>query len=151
MKSKPVLGKKASAEGLLDLCVAVIELYFRVEAATQAIAGFAHAGGEWGVMRSLIIEGEQTVPDIARSRPVSRQHCQTICNGLAEQGLVEFVANPKHKRSQLVRITKKGRARFDAMTERFLAASAAFAPYFEAKELATATDVLRRARAMLPA
>lgn len=152
MKSRlRIPAKKASAEALLDLCVAVIEVYFRIEAATQAIAGFAHAGGEWGVMRTLILDGERTVPEIARSRPVSRQHCQTICNGLAGQGLVEFIANPKHKRSQLVRITKKGRAHFDAMTECFLAASAAFAPNFDAKELACATDVLRRARAMLPA
>ncbi|MES1158517.1 MAG: MarR family transcriptional regulator [Terricaulis silvestris] len=140
---------KASAEALLDLSVATIELYFRLEAATQAIAGFASAGGEWGVLRTLIRHGEQTVPEMARSRPVSRQHCQTICNNLADQGLIEFIENPRHKRSQLVRITKKGRARFEAMSEQFLVAAGAFAPHFEKEELATATDVLRRARELI--
>ncbi|MES1198379.1 MAG: MarR family transcriptional regulator [Pseudomonadota bacterium] len=141
--------KKANAEAILDLSVATIELYFRLEAATQAVAGFAQAGGEWSMLRLLIANGDQTVPDMARSRPVSRQHCQTICNSLEAQGFVAFIANPQHKRSQLVRITKKGRARFAAMTDRFLAAAANFAPHFSAAEIAAATDVLRRARDLL--
>jgi DNA-binding MarR family transcriptional regulator len=141
--------KKASAQAMLDLSVAVIQLYFRLDAATQAISGFAQAGGEWGVLRALVVEGTQTVPGIARARPVSRQHCQTICNSLEAQGLVEFVANPQHKRSQLVRITKKGRARFQAMTDQFLAAAAVFAPNFEAREMDIAITLLRKARELL--
>lgn len=136
-------------EALLELSVAVIELYFRLEAATQAIAGFAHAGGEWGILRLLIVEGDQTVPEMARSRPVSRQHCQGIINRLFESGFVEFVENPKHRKSHLVSVTKKGRARFQAMTGQFLAAEAAFTPHFTAEEVAQATLVLQRARALL--
>jgi DNA-binding MarR family transcriptional regulator len=141
--------KAASAEAILDLSVAVIELYFRIEATTQAIAGFAHAGGEWGVLRSLIEGGPQTVPDMARARPISRQHCQTIVNGLEAHGLVEFIANPRHQRSQLVRVTREGRAWFKDMTGRFLVAAAPFGRNFEAGEIASATDVLRRAREIL--
>lgn len=136
-------------EALLELSVAVIELYFRLEAATQAIAGFAQAGGEWAIMRQLILEGDQTVPEMARARPVSRQHCQTIVNGLCSQGLAETVDNPRHRKSRLVRITKKGRARFQQMTDRFLAAETQFTPHFSAQEVDAATDVLRRARALL--
>lgn len=138
-----------SADSLLELSVAVIELYFRLEAATRAIAGFAQAGGEWGLMRSLILEGEQTVPEMARARPVSRQHCQTIVNNLCKQGLAETVENPRHRKSRLVRITKKGRTRYQQMTDQFLSAEARFAPHFSAEEVAGATDVLRRARALL--
>lgn len=141
--------KKASAQDVLDLSVATIQLYFRLEAITQAIAGFADAGGEWGTLLSLVETGPQTVPDMARERPVSRQHCQTIVNGLSDQGFVEFVENPKHKRSHLVRITKKGRAHFDAMTKQFLGASASYAARFSASEIGTTIDVLRRAREML--
>ncbi|MEQ1618710.1 MAG: MarR family transcriptional regulator [Terricaulis sp.] len=139
----------AAPEALLELSVAVIELYFRLEAATQAIAGFAHAGGEWGIMRSLILNGDQTVPGMARARPVSRQHCQGMVNRLCEQGLVEFVENPKHRRSHFVSITKKGRVRFQAMTDQFLTAEAAFTPHFKAEEVAQAIEVLRRAHALL--
>jgi DNA-binding MarR family transcriptional regulator len=140
---------QASAEDVLELSVAVIEFYFRIEAITQATAGFASAGGEWGVLRMLVKQGAQTVPDMARSRPVSRQHCQTICNTLKAEGLVEFVDNPKHKRSKLVRATKKGRARFDAMRKQFLDAAGLYAPLFTAAEIATATDVCRRGREMI--
>jgi DNA-binding MarR family transcriptional regulator len=140
---------QASAADILDLSVAVIEFYFRIEAITQATAGFATAGGEWGILRMLVNDGPQTVPEMARSRPVSRQHCQTIANALESQGLVEFVDNPKHRKSKLVRATRKGRDRFQSMRKQFLGAAAAYAPFFTAAEVATATDVCRRAREMI--
>jgi DNA-binding MarR family transcriptional regulator len=143
---KPI---QASAEDILELSVTVIEMYFRIEAITQATAGFATAGGEWGVLRTLAKEGPQTVPEMARSRPVSRQHCQTICNTLEAQGLVEFVENPKHKKSKLVRVTKKGRDRFQSMRKQFLAAAGVYAPFFTAAEVNVATEVCRRAREMI--
>jgi len=140
---------QASAQDVLDLSIAVIEFYFRIEAITQATAGFAQAGGEWGVLRTLVKEGPHTVPEMARTRPVSRQHCQTICNALEGQGLVEFVDNPKHKRSKLVRVTKKGRERFEAMKKQFLAAAGVYAPFFTAAEVSMATDVCKRARDLI--
>lgn len=136
-------------EALLELSVAVIELYFRLEAATQAIAGFAQAGGEWGIMRSLILDGDQTVPEMARARPVSRQHCQTIVNRLYEQGFVDFIENPRHRKSHLIAITKKGRVRFQQMTDQFLSAETQFIPHFTQAEVAQTIDVLRRAHALL--
>lgn len=141
--------QQASAEDILDLSVAVIEFYFRIEAITEATAGFATAGGEWGILRTLAKEGPMTVPEMARSRPVSRQHCQTISNALEAQGLVEFVDNPKHKKSKLVRVTKKGRDRFQSMRKQFLAAAGRYAPLFTSAEVATATDVCRRGRDMI--
>ena len=141
--------QQASAENSLDFAVAVIEFYFRIEAVSEATAGFATAGGEWGTLRMLVKDGPQTVPEMARSRPVSRQHCQTIINALEAQGLVEFVDNPKHKTSKLVRATKKGRARFESMRKQFLAASGVYAPLFTASEVTMATDVCRRAREVI--
>lgn len=141
--------KLASGADILDLSVAVIELYFRLEAITEATAGFAHAGGEFGVLRTLVAEGPQTVPELARTRPVSRQHCQIIVNGLFDQGLVEFVDNPRHKKSKLVRATRRGRSRFDAMKTQFTQTAAVYAPHFTAAEVASATDVCRRARNMI--
>lgn len=141
--------QQASAEDVLDLSVAVIDFYFRIEAVSEAIAGFATAGGEWGTLRTLVKEGPMTVPDMARSKPVSRQHCQTIVNTLEIQGLVEFVDNPKHKTSKLVRVTKRGRARFDSMRKQFLAAAGVYAPAFTAAEVAAATDVCQRARELI--
>ena len=141
--------KPASAQHILDLAVSVIDLHFRLEAVTQAIVGFAHAGGEFGILRALVSDGPQTVPEMARARPVSRQHCQTITNGLEAQGFVEFVENPKHKRSHLVRVTRAGRAHYERMTKQLLTAAAVYGQSFSAAEVETATDVCRRARELI--
>lgn len=140
---------QATAQDVLDLSVAVIEFYFRIEAITEATAGFAQAGGEWGTLRMLVKDGPQTVPEMARTRPMSRQHCQTIVNTLEAEGTVELIDNPKHKKSKLVRITRKGRARFEAMRKQFLAAANVYAPFFTAAEVSAATDVCRRARELI--
>ncbi len=47
---------------------------------------------------------------MARSRPVSRQHIQTLVDALRADGLVELVDNPAHARSHLVRLTRDGEA-----------------------------------------
>jgi DNA-binding MarR family transcriptional regulator len=64
--------------------------------------------GQRGVLLSLAELGPQTVPQLARLRPVSRQHIQSHVNPLATAGYVELVDNPAHKRSRLVRLTQKG-------------------------------------------
>jgi DNA-binding MarR family transcriptional regulator len=64
-----------------------------------------------GVLMGLHRTGPQTVPQIARARPVSRQHIQVLVNGLIDDGLVEAVPNPAHQRSPLIRLTEDGRCR----------------------------------------
>jgi DNA-binding MarR family transcriptional regulator len=68
-----------------------------------------------GVLESLATHGPQTVPALARSRPVARQHIQVLVNDLVAMGLVETRPNPAHKRSSLVDVTTGGRRRFDAI------------------------------------
>ncbi len=50
-----------------------------------------------------------TVPDVAAALKVSRQFVQTVCNELLAQGVLEFVDNPRHRRSKLARLTATGR------------------------------------------
>lgn len=71
-----------------------------------------------GVMESLAQSGPQTVPRMARQRPVSRQHIQILVNQLIEAGLCQTRANPDHKRSALVDLTVRGRAVFAVMRKR---------------------------------
>src|SRR5215813_12584173 len=58
-------------------------------------------GGLRSILRSLDKLGEQTVPQMARARSVTRQHVQALVNQLVKERLVEFIANPAHKRSPL--------------------------------------------------
>lgn len=67
------------------------------------------SAGERGVLMELAQLGPRTVPVMARARPVSRQHIQTIVNALLKRKLVELTENPRHRRSRLVRLTATGR------------------------------------------
>jgi len=70
------------------------------------------AGGERGVLLILGRSHSQTVPEIARVRCTSRQNIQIVVNRLKEEGLVELVSNPTHKRSARVCLTEQGRRLF---------------------------------------
>ena len=72
-----------------------------------------HAGepvtlGMRAVLEFLLKDGPMTVPDIARSRSVTRQHIQTVVNSLLDDELVTLETNPLHKRSSLVTLTREG-------------------------------------------
>lgn len=70
------------------------------------------------VMEALYEGGKQTVPQVARSKRVTRQHIQVLVNDLVEAAFVITRANPTDKRSPLVALTKQGRAIFDRMRQR---------------------------------
>ena len=70
------------------------------------------------VLEFLSIHGPTTVPDIARRRGVSRQHIQTIVNGLVDRGFVALQPNPANSRSHRIAPTTDGTAVIDAVLER---------------------------------
>jgi DNA-binding MarR family transcriptional regulator len=59
-----------------------------------------------------------SVPEIAERYQVSRQHIQVTVNALQAKGLVGTRPNPRHKRSQLIELTKAGRMRFETILKR---------------------------------
>lgn len=69
------------------------------------------------VMEALA-SGSRTVPDIARSKSVTRQHIQLLVDELIEADLVELRPNPAHQRSPLVALTRRGEAIFAAVRRR---------------------------------
>lgn len=76
----------------------------------------ASGAGTWGLLNSIARDGPQTVPALARQRPVSRQYMQQVVNEALADGLVRFANNPRHKRSRLVELTEIGRARYADLT-----------------------------------
>ena len=86
-------------------------LFHRLRDAAERLHEADHlSAGERAVLMELASQGARTVPAMARRRPVSRQHIQALVNPLLEKGLVELAANPRHQRSKLVQLTRKGRA-----------------------------------------
>ena len=65
-----------------------------------------------------IADRPRTVPDIARSKSVTRQHIQLLVDELAKSDLVELRPNPAHLRSPLIALTRKGESVFAALRRR---------------------------------
>src|ERR671916_2436110 len=113
---------ESKGEAVADLMLEVAQCFFRVRAVGQK-AGLitSWGGGAFGFLRSLALLGPLTVPQIAEMRPTSRQRMQRLADELAAEGLVEFIDNPKHRRSKLVRLTPEGEARYRELNARLLA------------------------------
>jgi DNA-binding MarR family transcriptional regulator len=78
-----------------------------------------------GILRGLARYGAQTVPEMARTRSVTRQNVQPVVDALVAEGLVSRLPNPAHRRSPLYEVTPVGRAlatRMDRNDGRILAA-----------------------------
>ncbi len=150
--NKTVTNGTPAGEALLELCIDVIRTGFRVREAGKATGAVAPwGGGLGGVLNSLKAEGPQTVPQMARARPVARQRIQRIVNELAAEGLVEFTDNPAHRRSKLVRLTGAGEARLEEMMLSLRHATEELARDMNAADLVTAVNVLRQLRETLGA
>jgi DNA-binding MarR family transcriptional regulator len=109
------------AEAIAELMLEVAQCFFRIRALGQSmglITGWG--GGAFGFMRSLALLGPLTVPQIAEMRPTSRQRMQRLADELAADGLVDLIDNPKHRRSKLVQLTRKGEARYSKLNARLL-------------------------------
>ena len=52
---------------------------------------------------------EQTVPQLAAQRDMSRQHIQGLVNRLLEKQLLQSRENPEHKRSVLIALSDAGK------------------------------------------
>jgi DNA-binding MarR family transcriptional regulator len=132
-------------EAIAELMLEVAQFFFRLRAMGQR-AGLVTAwgGGAFGFMRSLALLGPLTVPQIAAMRPTSRQRMQRLADELAAEGLVEFIDNPRHRRSKLVRLTRKGEARYRALSARLLAAATTMGGSSSEADIRAAVDVVRR-------
>ena len=109
----------------------------------------AHSAARRGVLRSLAAGGPQTVPSLARARPVSRQHIQMLVNALKHDRLVEVVPNPSHRRSSLIRLTRRGRTSIDAMARREQRVFGRIGLGVSDRRLRAAAGVLRHVRRSL--
>lgn len=102
-----------------------IALYLRMKWVSEQIyEQDARGGARRGILRGLVRYGAQTVAAMARARDVSRQHVQKVVDAMLDDGLVELLENPRHRRSHLVSATARGEAlvrRMDQTDDRVLA------------------------------
>jgi DNA-binding MarR family transcriptional regulator len=123
----------------------VAQCFFRIRALGQKTGLITSwGGGAFGFMRSLARLGPLTVPQIAQMRPTSRQRMQRLADELEAEGLVEFIDNPKHQRSKLVRLTRKGDARYRELEARFLAIASTMGVGLGERDIRRTTEIVRQ-------
>ena len=139
----PIVDSKA--EAIAELMLEVAQCFFRIRAVGQKTGLITSwGGGAFGFMRSLALLGPLTVPQIAQMRPTSRQRMQRLADELAAEGLVEFIDNPKHRRSKLVRLTPKGDARYRELNARLLAIASTMGVALSEADIRKTTEIVRQ-------
>jgi DNA-binding MarR family transcriptional regulator len=132
-------------EAIADLMLEVAQFFFRIRAVGQRTGLITSwGGGAFGFLRSLALIGPLTVPQIAQMRPTSRQRMQRLADELAADGLVEFIDNARHRKSKLVRLTRKGDARYRELSARFLAIASTIGAELAEADIRKSTETVRR-------
>jgi DNA-binding MarR family transcriptional regulator len=132
------------AEAIAELMLEVAQCFFGIRALGQKTGLITSwGGGAFGFMRSLALLGPLTVPQIARMRPTSRQRMQRLADELAAEGLVEFIDNPKHRRSKLVRLTPDGDARYRALEARLLSIASTMGAALSEADIRKTIEIVR--------
>jgi DNA-binding MarR family transcriptional regulator len=139
----PTVGGKA--EAIAELMLEVAQCFFRIRAVGQKTGLITSwGGGAFGFMRSLALLGPLTVPQIAQMRPTSRQRMQRLADELAAEGLVKFIDNPKHRRSKLAQLTRKGDARYRELNARFLVIASTMGGALNEADISKTTEIVRQ-------
>ena len=142
-RQRRIAGSKS--EAIADLMLETAQFFFRLRALGQRTGLITSWGaGSFGFLRSLALIGPLTVPQIARMRPTSRQRMQRLADELAAEGLVEFIDNPRHRRSKLVRLTSAGEARYREMRGSLLAIAATMGADLDEADIGRTTEIVRQ-------
>ena len=151
-RHKTEVGRKTGAgpivdskpEAVAELMLEVAQCFFRIRALGQKTGLITSwGGGAFGFMRSLALLGPLTVPQIAQMRPTSRQRMQRLADELAAEGLVKFIDNPKHRRSKLVQLTRKGDARYRELNTRLLSIASTMVVALGETDIRKTTEIVR--------
>ncbi len=75
------------------------------------------SSARWQVL-SAVVDTPLSVAHVAFNRGLTRQSVQRVANLLAEEKLIIFTENPRHRRAKLVTLTELGRASLSAVIAR---------------------------------
>ena len=93
-------------------------LFQRLRACSdEMLEGKGINSSQRAILEFLHSSDPKTVSQVAREKSVSRQHVQTLTNSLIDLKLVKCVENPGHKRSPLLKLTRKGSQLFQSIRQ----------------------------------
>ncbi|MGI9308774.1 MAG: MarR family winged helix-turn-helix transcriptional regulator [Gammaproteobacteria bacterium] len=96
------------ARAMYEFTFELQKAYAEIMAYTDAIARGLGTTGPRILTLSCIAPQPITVSDVARRMDSSRQNIQRSTDALVENGLVEYIPNPNHRRAKLAQLTDKG-------------------------------------------
>ncbi len=143
--------RSASADALTDLTLGLFRVNNLMLAwGDRLVAPLGLTSARWQVLGAIVAaERPQPVAWLARDLGANRQNVQRIVNDLASEGLVGFAPNPHHKRAQLIELTAKGHAAYEAAIAVYRPRVEALAAGFSLEDLTTAGRVMLALRARL--
>lgn len=143
--AKQSVDRTPAGQAIEDLIIEIVATFFLLRAEGMRIGVVSSSGeGYWSVLRLLKVNGAQTVPQIARYRYVPRQSVQKLANEMLKDGVIEFVNNPAHKRSKLMRLTPKGETVFAELSDRIALLSETLAAQKNVDQLQDAVDIVKQ-------
>jgi DNA-binding MarR family transcriptional regulator len=96
-------------EAFVALVAQVREVFFALRGISNAmLEDLELTAVERSVLVELVQQGPQTVPTLAEGRAVSRQAMQKVVDRMLERDLLALEPNPRHQRSVLIKLAKKG-------------------------------------------
>jgi DNA-binding MarR family transcriptional regulator len=123
-----------------------------LSAGDRLVAPLGLTSARWQILGAIIAaDYPQPVAWLARNLGAHRQNVQRIINDLAKEGLVEFEANPHHRKAQLVILTKKGKQTMDEAMRLQTPWSNSLADGLTVKDIETAHRVMLALRQTLNA
>ncbi|MFH9465832.1 MarR family winged helix-turn-helix transcriptional regulator [Streptomyces clavifer] len=88
----------------------VFRLNGRFLSVAEELAKPAGLTAAWWQVLGAVLAEPLPVSGIARAMGITRQSVQRIADLLVDKGFAEYLANPAHRRSKLLRPTEEGRA-----------------------------------------
>lgn len=105
----PIPKHTAAATALTQLVLSIFRLNSElISAGDRMTKDLRLTSARWQIFGAISNE-ELTASQIARNMGLNRQAVQPLVDALADDGLVELVDNPNHRRAKLIRMTAEGR------------------------------------------
>jgi DNA-binding MarR family transcriptional regulator len=119
-------------------------------AGDKLVAALGLTSARWQVLGAIALSpAAEPVARLARNMGAHRQGVQRIVNELSEEGLVEFHANPHHRRANLVVLSARGREIYEQANRLQIPWINALSEGFEADDIARAAQVMQSLRQRL--
>ena len=114
----------------------------------RLVAPFDQTSSRWRVLGA--IEAEPTsVPVIGRTMGISRQSVQRTADILTNEGLCQFISNPHHQKSPLLKLTPQGEKILKKIGEIQINWANRIAESLKEKDIETAAMLLKQLEQLL--